>query len=220
MRNLLIATALAAFVLVFWLGVRETRRGGAASAEARGRAKQFATEVAEGVRFRDFQNYGIDLLAFETCRVEKLRRGAVTFGAFNVLVLENVVVNLPQGAPGVAGGIEALDALEEPETVETSTEDFITLFKSVQGLTHIKFSGMRIHGLAVNRCWADGQTARLFSAELAEGGVGIGEHIRVTGCVVYSPDGVGEAAGTARIELKPRPALVYKKDGAEQRLPF
>ena len=220
MRNVLVIAALAAFVGLVVLSVRVSRQGAAPPTGARGRAKQFATEVAEGVRFRDFQNYGIDLLVFKSCRVEKLRRGAVTFGAFNVLVLEHVVVNLPQVAPGAAGGIGALETEGEAETVETNTDDFITLFKNLQGLTHIKFSGMRIHGLSVNRCWADGQTARLFSVELAEGGVGIGDHIRLSGCVLYTPDGVGEVVNPARIELKPRPALVYAKDGVEQRLPL
>ena len=218
MKNFFIITALAVFAGLVWLSVRVSREGFAEPARAR-REKRFSTEVAEGVRFRDFQTHGIDLLAFTSCRVEKLRRGAVTFGAFNVLVLENVVVNLPpEGA--AAGNNETPEAGGSSQPAETDAADFISLFKSLQGLTHIQFSGMRIHGLEINRHLEDGQTAWRFAAELAEGGVGIGEHIRLSGCVVYAPDGAVARAGAARIEIKPRPTLVYTKDGAEQRLPL
>jgi len=218
--RILILAALACFIGAVWLSFRATRTGGSSHVNAPARATQFSRDVAEGTRFRDFEHFGIDLLAFKSCRVEKLRRGAVTFGAFNVLVLEDVAVNLPMGATatGDGGGSPETGGGEARVAGETGTDGFISLFKSVQGLTHIQFSGMRIHGLAVSRCLADGSLLRMFSAGLVEGGVGIGERIRVSECVVYSPGGDGEAVSKARIELKPKPALVYEKGGAEHRL--
>jgi len=218
--KLLMVLGVAALLAVVGASVWVTRQIDLSLMNTRGSspAKVFSTGIMEEVRLRDFQHFGVDLLAFQSCRIEKLRRGAVTFGAFNVLVLDNVTVNLPSETSGIHSAKTSGDA-DGTDAGKTDTDDFIKLFKSVQGLTGKKFSGVRINGLAVNR-WADGKTERLFSADSAEGGIGIGEHIRLEGCVVYSPDGTGEAIGPARIELKPKPALVYKKGNVEQRRVF
>lgn len=177
--------------------------------------KRYATEVAEGVRLRDFRHFGIDLLSFKSCRIEKLRRGPVTFGAFNVLVLEEVVVHLVPSAGRDAPSAPAGSKPAQDDSLET----FAHLFKGVQGLASKKFSSVRIKGLAVNR-WAGGATERLFTAAAAEGGVGTGRHIRLDGCVVFEPDGAAKTVGAARLVLKPEVALVYTRDGNPCRLPL
>jgi len=180
-----------------------------------GPQKRYSTEIAEGVRLRDFRHFGIDLLSFKSCRIEKLRRGPVTLGAFNVLVLEEVVVHLVPSA-----GQDATFAPAGSKPVQDdSLEAFAHLFKGVQGLASKKFSNVRIKGLAVNR-WADGATERLFTAASAEGGVGTGRHIRLDGCVVFEPDGAAKAVGAARLVLKPEIALVYTRDGSPCHLPL
>ena len=215
-NQVLVVISVAALLAAVGASVWVTRRGDVQQPNTRGpaRAKVFSTDVMEDVRLRDFQHFGVDLLAFQSCRIEKLRRGAVTFGAFNVLVLDSVTVNLPSEMSDHHSTKTSEDG-QEPG--KANTEDFIKLFKSVQGLTGKKFSGVQINGLEVNR-WADGKAERLFSAKSAEGGIGVGEHIRLEGCVVYSPDGTGDTVGMARIELKPKPTLVYKKNNVEQRL--
>ena len=214
--RILTAIGVAVFVAVVYLSVM-TSRSGNTSPEARKSSlpvKKFSTEVAEGFRYRDFENFGVDLLAFESCRIEKMRRGAVTFGAFNVLVLDNVVITLP---PGDKDAEPSEPGEAERKMDMSNMDDFITLFQSIQGMAGKKFSGMRVNGLSVNRL-EDGKTQPLFSAGLAESGIGKGGHIQLEGCVVHSPSGAEEAISSARIELKPAPALVYKKGGIEQRL--
>jgi hypothetical protein len=180
-----------------------------------GPQKRYSTEIAEGVRLRDFRHFGIDLLSFKSCRIEKLRRGPVTLGAFNVLVLEEVVVHL---VPSAGQDATSAPAGSKPAQ-DDSLEAFAHLFKGVQGLASKKFSNVRIKGLAVNR-WADGATERLFTAASAEGGVGTGRHIRLDGCVVFEPDGAAKAVGAARLVLKPEVALVYTRDGSPCHLPL
>ena len=87
----ILVTAGAAFLLATLVaGVWGSRRGDAwlTGRPSPGLQKRYSTEIAEGVRLRDFRHFGVDLLSFKSCRIEKLRRGPVTLGAFNVLVLE------------------------------------------------------------------------------------------------------------------------------------
>jgi len=177
--------------------------------------KRYSTEIAEGVRLRDFKHFGIDLLSFKSCRIEKLRRGPVTLGAFNVLVLEEVVVHLVPSA----GQDVPPDPVDSHPVQDDSLEAFVDLFKGVQGLASKKFSSVRIKGLTVNR-WTDGSAERLFAAAAAEGGIGAGRHIRLDGCVVFEPDGAAKAVGAARLVLKPEIALVYTRDGSPCHLPL
>ncbi len=177
--------------------------------------KRYSTEIAEGVRLRDFKHFGIDLLSFKSCRIEKLRRGPVTLGAFNVLVLEEVVVHLVPSA----GQDVPPDPVDSHPVQDDSLEAFVDLFKGVQGLASKKFSSVRIKGLTVNR-WTDGSAERLFAAAAAEGGIGAGRQVRLDGCVVFEPDGAAKPVGAARLELQPDLSLVYTRDGIPCRLPL
>lgn len=214
----ILVTAGAAFLLATLVaGVWGSRRGDAwlTGRPSPGPQKRYSTEIAEGVRLRDFRHFGVDLLSFKSCRIEKLRRGPVTLGAFNVLVLEEVVVHLVSAAERDA---PSAPAASHPVPGD-SLEAFADLFKSVQGLTAKKYSSVRIKGLTVNR-WAGGAAERLFTAATAEGGVGAGRQMRLDGCVVFEPGGAAKVVGAARLMLKPEVALVYTRDGIPCRLPL
>ena len=175
-------------------------------------AKSFSTEVAEGGRLRDFEHFGVDLLSFGTCRIEKLRRGGITLGAFNVLVLDDVTINL-------MGPDQSIKHKKEIQPTD-NTEAFIGLFKSVQGLSGKKISGVRISRLAVNRLTGGG-TEHLFAAELAEGGLGSGKALRLKGCRVFTGGNRGELVHDARVEIESVPALAYRQsDGQEKCMPL
>jgi hypothetical protein len=180
----------------------------ALSPERPARRKVFSRAVAEGVRYRDCQTLGVDRLAFKSCRVEKRRSGAITFGAFNVLVVEDLVLNLPEAPPG--GGAAAVPP--DGWLASGLTE---TLLRS-QGLGAGRFSGMRVDGLTVNRCTSNG-LERVFAASRADSGLG-GASLRLRACVVRAPDGSEAKVGEARLVLKPALALVYTASGAERRI--
>lgn len=168
------------------------------------RQKQYVRAVAEGVRFREFRNPGVDRFAFEGCRVEKRRSGAVTFGAFNVLVVDGLVLNLPEESAGSAEG----DSLLKGGFAEGVLRS--------QGLGQARFSGVRINGLTVNRARSN-CVERVFSASRAESGRGKGA-LRLMGCVVNLGGGCVVSVDHARLELKPALALVYRQDGVERRM--
>ncbi len=168
------------------------------------RPKSYARLLAEGVRYRDTQHLGFDRFAFKSCRVEKRRKGAITFGAFNVLVVDGLVVNGPV----------------VPEETERDggkgAEVFAEAFLRSQGFSAGRFSGLRINGLTVNRCVSN-RVECIFSAGLAESGMGQ-DGLRLHDCVVRAPDGSAARADHARLVLKPDPALVYTRDGVERRV--
>lgn len=175
--------------------------------------KMFSADVAKGVRLRDFEHFGVDLLAFERCSIEKLQRGGVTFGAFNVLVLEGVTLNLT--------AVQAEDS-QEPEPVLNekpgvfSAVDFVGRFKSIQGLTGKKFSSLRINRLAVNR-WVNAKAEPLFIADSAEGGAGGGKVLRLKGCRVFAGGQSWMDVRDARVEVDPNLILVYRLAAGESK---
>jgi len=183
--------------------------------ESPARVKTFSTEIAEGLRFRDFEHWGVDLLAFESMRVENLRRGGITLGAFNVLVIDGMTVNLVWKSEKKTESTFATNGVSPPP----SSSAFIGRFKSIHGLTNKKFSSVRITRLAVNR-WNGGKTENLFTAETAEAGLMGGKNLRLKGCRVFD-GGEGIPVCDARVELEPEWMLVYRqKDGGEQHLPL
>ena len=211
-KGVLVTAGVAFFLATLVAGVWVVRRGDAWLTRwtSSGPQKRYSTEIADGAPPRDFKHFAIDLLSFKTCRLEKLRRGPVTLGAFNVLVLEEVVVHLVPPAVG-----PPQDGAQQAEAIGPLIEQF----KTLQGLTGKAFSSVRIKGLVVNR-WAGGTAERLFTAATAEGGIGAGRQMRLDGCVIFEPGGTAKPVGAARLELQPDLALVYTRDGIPCRLPL
>jgi hypothetical protein len=176
------------------------------------RQKSFSRLVAEGVRYRDYQNLGVDRFAFKSCRVEKRRKGAITFGALNVLVVDGLVLNLPAEASLPGGGAAAGGTV----LGERKDEGLADMLLRSQGLGVGRVSGLRINGLTVNRCSTNG-VSFVFSAAKAESGMGKGE-LRLRECVVRTPEGKEVPATEARLVLQPALALVYMQGGAEHRV--
>ena len=207
MRKLWLALAVAGFVGTLGLAVavclhmKEVARPSPAAV----RQKRYSIPVAEGVRYRDYEQLGVDRFTFKSCRIEKRRRGAITFGAFNVLVVEGLTLNIPALSGRTAS----------PE--KAGAEGFAERFLLSQGFAAGRFSGLRVDGLTVNRCFSN-RVERVFTAELAESGFGKKEGLKLRGCVVPAPDGSATRVAEARLVMEPDLALVYQQDGAERRV--
>jgi hypothetical protein len=171
------------------------------------RQKQYERLVAEGVRCRDYQNFGHDLLSFKSCRVEKRRSGALTFGGFNVLVVDELVVNLP-AEPAEQEEVHVGEALLSGR--------FAASLLLSQGQACTRFSGIRINGLTINRC-SSNRVSLVFSAARAESGTG-GDELRLSECVETSEAGGEERVRDARLEVKPELALVFQAGGDVRRV--
>lgn len=207
MRRLWLALAVAGFLVTLGLAVavcfsvKDVSRASPAPV----RTKRYSVPVAEGVRYRDLEQLGVDRFTFKSCRIEKRRNGAITFGAFNVLVVEGLTVNVPAlpgraASPGKAGA-----------------EGFAERFLLSQGFAAGRFSGLRVDGLTVNRCFSN-RVERVFTAALAESGFGKKEGLRLRECAVPAPDGSEARVAEARLVMEPDLTLVYQQNGAERRV--
>lgn len=161
--------------------------------------KRYVRPVAEGVRMSRHGIYGVDLVSCGSCRIEKRRRGPLSFGGSNVLVMEDLSVTLPSVSKSSSKGgtSHADDAPSSPRDVAQRlglTKDFLS--------THnvpLKFSGLNITKLEVGRLDEDGKTVtRLFGARAAESCRG---GLDLRGCAVTLPSGKVANVGRAMLAI-------------------
>ena len=154
--------------------------------------KRYAFDVAEGFRLRN-PKLPVDSIAFRACRIEKMRRGVLTLGGFNVLIVDDLVLNLPLGKSDLG------ESSDTNEVRHLSSQVGLTaaVRKSV-GLGGRKFSGISINGLTVNRITNRG-VQPVFTASFAENR---GKSLVLKGCVVF--DGaISNNVGNAALHLRP-----------------
>ena len=167
--------------------------------------------VAEGLRLWNPKT-GVDSVRFDSCRVEKMRMGFFALGAFNVLCIRGLVLNLPldaedSGVKSEEGRVKSAGAGKEalagllPES----------LMKRM-GLYAKRFSGIRVDGLSVNRV-ANRSVMPVFAAERMKNR---GKTLELTSCRVFGDDGSTNLVARAELRLKPVPVLAW--NGGERRL--
>lgn len=173
--------------------------------------KRYTRLVAEGVRYRDYTNIGVDQFSFKSCRLEKRRKGAITFGAFNVLVMEELVLNIPVSASHPRGQEMNVDSTVATEnTMKWLKDNYNERILPIKGLSNERFSGVRISGLTVNRCVSN-RLDFVFYAEKAESQIG-SKALHLRGCVIGNASGQGyERVDKAKLVLEPSPRVIYQK---------
>ena len=57
--------------------------------------KQYAHKVAEGLSLQNGSLPGVDLIRFDSCRIEKQQTSGLSFGAFNILLIDKHKLALP-----------------------------------------------------------------------------------------------------------------------------
>ena len=167
--------------------------------------------VAEGLRLWNPKT-GVDSVRFDSCRVEKMRMGFFALGAFNVLCIKGLVLNLPLDAEE-----EEVKRDEERVKSESAGKEALAelLPKSLMkrmGLYAKKFSGIRVDGLSVNRV-VNRSVVPVFAAERMKNR---GKTLELMNCRVFGDDGSTNLVGKAELRLKPVPVLAW--NGGERRL--
>lgn len=172
------------------------------------REKAYRSLIAEGVQYRDWKLYGNDRISFARCHVEKRRGGPVTFGAFNVLVIEDLVVNLPDPDAGDGHG---------KDVGGSGRQDIGGALADITGWTRAKVSGVRIKGFRINRVKGNGLVPYL-TAESAESPFG-GRDLRLRNCFRHSPGGGVVRLDDARMLFRPDFCVTHRDaEGALQSL--
>ena len=167
-------------------------------------------EIANGMSIR-YRHLRADSVSFKACRMRRRRMGAFALGAFRVLELEDVRLNLPlpaetgavampveKPAEGPAGDAKAPSA---PASRKRSLDEVLGKI----GLSGVgRFSGVMIRGLRVGRMTDTGANP-LFSAMEAETR---GAVLTLSQCAVFR-DGKWEFVPKARLDWKGKPRLVW-----------
>ena len=175
------------------------------------RKMNFDRTVAEGMRLWN-PKAGVDSVRFDACRIEKMRMGAFALGAFNVLCLDGLVLNLPLEEEGIrnqGSGIREQKTGKRSPDRFGATEAFAAIlprsFLQRAGVPTRSFSGIRIKGLAVNRV-ENKREVPVFAADEARNR---GRILELSNCRVYEP-GRTNLVGVARLMVQPAPALVWE----------
>ena len=177
------------------------------------RQRNFDRTVAEGMRLWN-PKAGVDSIRFDACRIEKMRMGAFALGAFNVLCLDGLVLNLPLEEDRTAA-VSAADAgagrtAAETAAVRGAADAFAGLlprsFLLKAGVPARSFSGIRIKGLAVNRV-ENRRAVPVFAADEARNR---GRTLELKNCRVFADDGSTNSVGVAHLVMQPAPALVWQ----------
>ena len=164
-------------------------------------SKVYGRGVADGMRVWNPKT-GVDSIRFESCRVEKLKSGPITFGGLDVLCINGLVVNLP--FPEEEGGVDAGGSRNTIEGIPKSL-----LHKAA--LPFERVSGVRIRGLAVNRIEGRREVPVFAADEMRNRG----HSLVLTNCRVFE-DGKTNLVRKATLTMTPSPVLAW--NGGERRL--
>ena len=178
------------------------------------RRKMYSRAIAEGVRYRDFESLGIDRLSFKACRIEKRRKGAVVFGAFNVMVVEDLTLNIAVGP--IQGRTQQGPSSRQEQGLGSA--DLEGLLAHIYGSGGTRVSGVRFERVQVNRCLKS-VVSRVFEAAQAESRMGV-EGLLLHRCRVFDSRGAVEEVEKARLIFRPVPTLVYESRQEEKRIPL
>lgn len=168
--------------------------------------------LAEGFRLWNPKT-GVDSVRFESCSVQKKRMGSIALGAFNVLCIKGLELNLPldleeemigRRGSGLGDQNAEKDAFAglSPKSLMERT-----------GLVSKKFSGVMVDDLKVNRVVNRSEVVPVFAAEKAKDR---GKSLALTNCRVFADDGSTNFVAKATLKLKPVPVLAW--NGGERRL--
>ena len=167
--------------------------------------------MAEGLRLWN-PKAGVDSVRFESCRVEKMRMGFFALGAFNVLCIRGLVLNLPLDAEEEEVKSEERRVKSEGAGKEALAGLLPESLMKRMGLSAKRFSGIRVDGLSVNRV-ANRSVVPVFAAETVKNR---GKTLELKNCRVFADDGSTNLVARAELRLKPVPLLAW--NGGERRL--
>lgn len=169
-------------------------------------SKSFRLDLAEGVRIGRQGTYGVDFVRCGKCFLEKRRKGVLTFGGLNVLVLEDLKVVIPPAdttkTNAVAEGISARE-IASRLGVDNS-------FLGTRGVG-FRFSGLRIVGLELAHLEGT-NVVQVLSASRGEASLG-GLLLRDCGII--------DGNRTNRVEealLRFSPYLILEWEGGSRRI--
>lgn len=165
-------------------------------------------KIAEGLSLQSGRLPGVELVRFESCRIEKQRMGGFSFGAFNMLVIDDLKIALPPDDPK-----EVLtDRPENQSEVAAVPTDGLP-GKEFRNLlsAYPRFSALEINGLSVDEVVADGnQRKNILTASKVV--AGRNSTLTLSDCGFLTDRGEKIKSGKATLSLK-HPFLITTEQG-------
>ncbi len=174
-------------------------------------AKQYSHELAENVRYYDLEFIDRELFTFKNCRIRKLSSGAITFGAFNVIEFDGLIINIP--AEGGSGSNLAVNG----GGAHRETNTFSRVFTSFKTMGKRRFSGIKINQLVINKYLSEDQFVRI-DAQRAESS--FKRTIVLKHCYISTNNQSKMAVSDAYIEFGPDPVIRCVVDDRKILLPL
>ena len=188
----------AAAVVVGLFGLRLIRPAGPCG------PRSFGRDVADAVRLYDPKT-DLDCIRIASCRLEKRKMGPLTLGGLNILVLQDVVLNLPLPIEVETNLVQAVRRGGTGSVPSAAASKMPLDFLSGLIPASARASGIRIAGLSVNRV-ADGRVVPMFAADELRNR---GRVLALAGCRVFE-GGATNLVGEATLTLGADAALTWK----------
>ena len=158
-------------------------------------AKAYTHLIAEGLSLQSGALPGVELVRFDSCRIEKQHRSGFSLGGFNVLAIDNLKLVLPPQATAPEGGAGPLTAYSgsPSDSVKAEIKKLLAVYP--------RFSALEIRGLSVSLVGADGQQQNVLKATSAE--AGRHKTLELSHCEFLSSAGSRVCCGAASLSLEP-----------------
>ena len=180
-----------------------------AEGEKEPRTLRFDQTLAEGVNVHQHGYYGIDFIRCGVCRIEKRKLGAMIFGGFNTLVLEDLSIVLPTADGNEmlsmsmesrgSRGHEGVNAKELAARLGISNK-----FIKMRG-GDLKFSGLKVTNFEFATLDAATNVCPRFFAAFGEAKR---DGLYLNGCGI-TENSVSNRIGNAVLKIKPNLRLVW-----------
>lgn len=161
--------------------------------------KRYHRDIAEGLVLNRHGVYGVDLVRCGKCSVRKKKRGLITFGGMNELVLEDLKVVLPQMTNGTETARGSNASAHEVLAGMGVGDSFLK-----SNGVNLRFSALLISGLEVSQLVG----TNVVEAFRARRGEAVREGLRLEGCEVAATEGL-KSVGRALLRVKPQLRLEW-----------
>ena len=141
----------------------------------------------------------------DACRMGRLKAGPFSLGAFNVVEFDDLVVNIPPGGLGGNAEEHGNATLSGSSFAEAlNLKPLVGMSQSQGGGRKMKFHGIKINGFALNK-----MEGRELVPIASAATVRNSRRTIVLQDVVLRRNGAEERIAEAKLELKPRVAIVW-----------
>jgi len=177
-------------------------------------SKTYTHPVADGFSLQSGAFPGVQLVGFDSCRIEKQTRGGFSFGAFNKLVFDRLSVCVPMDSDARIAAAHGGDHSSGFRTEDPCglKEEFNRILSS-----YPRFSALEINGLSVAMEMPDGSAKPVLSARHVS--AGMGGTLELTGAAFLSAGGTIIESDQASMSLAP-PFLIRTDQGTHRLAPL